>query len=401
MLEYLLGLLALLILALLFIFGSKVFHREFYTGLSSLSLILAMALIIGSYCVGYFFTGGKQALTEYQQTHTNRELIKNYLNASENNSDDAGVFESLKQLDVYDLFNGVKRYLQLNPLDSKAWVILGNLLQGTPNPQHSIQSYRKAHLVNPNDAEMALNYVDARLSLSSKDDRQLDTESVFILQEVLGKSPNHEQALMLLGMVAFKGESFDLVIDAWQHLLTILKAKDNPPAPEGVLSSLLKSIDKARYLQQMQAVETNTQTKNIVFSVNNSSDTDALTSDFQLSVIVLFSDTVIQETDQLSQRDTLRLFVYAKLPNQPGMPLAAIKLQLPDDLSEPMNVVLTQQHSLMGKKLSSYAELELSARLSISGQVTASSGDWQTDNLLISTKESDAQHRLFVDKAIP
>src|SRR5690606_21209049 len=108
--------------------------------------------------------------------------------------------------------------------DSQAWMILGNALQGVDNNRHSLMAYQRAYRVNRNDQTVALAYVNARLSLLAEQ-QTLDIESIDILNNVLATDAQHENALMLLGVVAYQGKDFVLAIDAWQRLLVALQAR--------------------------------------------------------------------------------------------------------------------------------------------------------------------------------
>ncbi len=77
------------------------------------------------------------------------------------------------------------------------------------------------------------------------------------------------------------------------------------------------------------------------------------------------------------------------------MPIAAIPI--PQPLSWPMSLTMTDQHNLNpDRKLSSFAQVQFSAKLSLSGSATPAAGDLKS-NLVIADK-SATNIQLLIDQ---
>ena len=99
---------------------------------------------------------------------------------------------------------------------------------------------------------------------------------------------------------------------------------------------------------------------------------------------------------QLTATDTL--FIFARAADGPPMPVAAIKRQAGD---LPLRIVLDDNAMLRpGNKLSQHSELKLAARISKSGQPVASTGDLQSEPVLV-RPGYDADVTLVINKQVP
>lgn len=343
--------------------------------------MLSLAGLLAVIFIAHFFRANTQlALNDYQQHKMYQHIVEDYLAGKE-----TAVTEN-KDLDALAFLRTLQRHLQTNSEDSQAWMILGNALQGVDNNRHSLMAYQRAYRVNRNDQTVALAYVNARLSLLAEQ-QTLDIESIDILNNVLATDAQHENALMLLGVVAYQGKDFVLAIDAWQRLLVALQARaaaQGQELPESVLTALQTSIEKAKVAQ------TNEQSP-------------ASEAVFSLALHIIFSEEALYDLkNHLSSigngaASNPVLFVYARKPKQKGMPLAAIRYAL-NTPAATVDLVLTNQHSLAGIDLSKLETLELSARVSFSGQAIAESGDWQSDAFIINSESFTMPQQLIIDK---
>ena len=382
MIDYWLVLLALCCLALVIIFWPLTF--SFRKGLALIFIVFTLALVLAS---NYFFTNTQQAIEDYQEGKDYALIVADYLKNT-----DEGV-KNPESIDVMSFLRSLQRYLQLNSFDSDAWFVLGNALQGVNNNQHSLMAYQRAYRVNRNDDAIAIAYVNARLSLLRGGQGKLDVESISVLDNVLKQNPHHENALMLLGVTGFEGKDYDLAIEAWEQLLVAFQIRSQKEGgkntPQNVVDALQASITKAKDNKRLESEQVDAQ--------QGSSDSFALS--LMLSLNKELIDRLSAKLDENSMQNAPPvLFVYARKPNQRGMPLAAIRLPLSKGLSFPMALTLSNTNSLAGIDLSQLESLDISARVSFSGQAIAQNGDWQSDSVIVEKESYSKPVNLTIDK---
>jgi cytochrome c-type biogenesis protein CcmH len=91
------------------------------------------------------------------------------------------------------------------------------------------------------------------------------------------------------------------------------------------------------------------------------------------------------------------VFVIARDPAQPSPPIAVARRQLSE---LPATVELGDSNSMIpGRNLSAFAEFEIIARISASGQPIAQSGDWFA-SAIVNPQQIDAA-TLKIDQQVP
>jgi cytochrome c-type biogenesis protein CcmH len=377
MIEYIVSLLVLMALALTIIFWPIKF-----TSSKGLALLLALISLGALLAVNFNRNQTQQALSGYIQEKAYQKIVQDFLSGQKAN------IENAENLDALSFLRSLQRHLQLNTHDTNAWFILGNALQGVDNNQHSLMAYQRAYRVNRDDEATILAYVNARLSTLGEQE-QADVESITLLKGVLEKNPEQENALMLLGVAAYQGQEFQLAIEAWNNLLSAFQQRslaENKPIPDQVVAALQSSIDKAKEKAKAKAEQKNHETV-----------TDA--SEFNIVINVSINELAAKDLGTRAGENPV-LFVYARKPQQKGMPLAAIKYNLAEGEHFPRSLILSNQNSLAGIDLSQFKSIELSARISFSGQAIPQPGDWQSDTLLVKNESFKNPQNLEIYRRI-
>ncbi len=367
MLNYLLTLCLLSLIALVILFGKPKFGRKQIAAV--LVSVLALAIL---FAANFQLNNMDVSINDFETRQKNQSVIKAYL-------DDQNNIEGIKELSPLEFFTGIKRYLQQEPLDSETWILLGNLLQGIENNRFSLQAYKKAYEVSAGDIDYALAYVNARLSLLSNLGA-LDNENVEVLESILRKHPGHQKTLMLLGATGYQGEDFELAQRAWGDLLATLQTRGDS-VPKDVIEALEKSIDKA------------------ASKARGDSEPEAELEAVNIKLAIQFGRGA-QQALLSADKSKARLFIFIRAPGQRGMPLAAKNLALPQDLTSTLELSIGQNDVLMGANLAGMAELELSGRLSISGDAIPAAGDWRAQALVIPQGHFDSIYKLHLDQVI-
>ena len=197
-----------------------------------------------------------------------------------------------------------------------------------------------------------------------------DKASYQLIQQVLSLAPEHRQGIGLAGIMAFDLEEYDAALVYWKTLWLQLKGSpDAQPLELGIrrvaakLESQGQTVDLSWMMVERIAIQ--------------------VSLDEALKSEVAPSDVV---------------FVLAKAPAGPPMPLAAVRLTA---AQLPLQVELSDYNSMMpGVSLSQHEEVQVIARISKSGQPVASSGDLQGVVEHVST-DGSAQVAILIDQRIP
>lgn len=200
--------------------------------------------------------------------------------------------------------------------------------------------------------------------------QQPDAAMYQLMDDSLTLLPEQPQTRGLAGMMAYELGRYRDAIRHWQILWQSL-----PDTPETRV--LVQGIERAAARLQEQG-----ETVDLSFLQRA-----------QLKVLVEVADSVKAQLDPATP-----VFVLARNPDGPPMPVAAQKLTL---AQLPQLVTLSDAQAMMaGMNLSSTPVVDVIARISVSGQPTASSGDWQAMQSRISNLHEGVL-TLRIEKQVP
>lgn len=231
--------------------------------------------------------------------------------------------------------------LQRNPNQAEGWRLLGQAYQGEDHSVKARDAYAKAVALAPRDAAILAEAAQARALANDK--RLFDAEAVALLQRALQAEPGHQRARWFLGIAQRQDGDNAAAAATWEPLLAQV---DAPTA-----ASLRVEIDSARSaagLAPLPAMEA------------------APALGVRVSLDPAFAARV-------RPRGDASVFVIAREVGGAPMPVAAEKhgaAELPfvatlDDSDSPMPT----------RRLSQLREVELIARLSMSGTANRQDGD--------------------------
>ncbi len=284
---------------------------------------------------------------------------------------------------VADFARVLVYYLQQHPDKERAWQLLGLIQLESGNAEGAEQSFAKAVSLKPSDIHLSLLYAQARIEANQG---RFDQISLHLLKSVLQKNPKHQKALALLGFTAYGSDEYAMAIWAWEQLLSQgLTEKSRQILKASVIQAKKKLIMQ----QKRQAhAEMATQSK---------SETDS--TNLSLKVTVQLKSELSAKLD-----DNATLFVFAKAVNGPALPLAVVK-QAITMTSMPMTIELNDSLAMTPEmKLSNFAKVQVTARISKAGTVQAQSGDLQGVSETIVLAEQAKQSQPFVltiDQILP
>ena len=242
--------------------------------------------------------------------------------------------------------------LERDPNQPQGWLLLGKSLASEDRLAESSDAFARAVKLLPDDPDLLVEAAQSRLYASSE--RKLDAQAIAWVQHALSVQPGHQRATWLLGISQRQNGQSAEAAKTWEPLLAQVDA--------ATAATLRQQIDAARAeaglpLLPVAAAES----ASPAASANALTVKVALDPDFAARVR-LRGDTTV--------------FVIARMPGGPPMPVAAEKHSLQD---LPLIVTLDDSDSPMPtQKLSALKEVELVARLSASGDPMRQEGDLES-----------------------
>ena len=223
-----------------------------------------------------------------------------------------------------------------NSDDLDGWKMLGRSYMSLGNFSAAVTAFETAvEMESAQDSHTLVSLGEALLAHTSS---PIDGRISALFENALALDPNNPQALFYGGIGAFNRNDQQLAADRWERLLAL-----NPP-------------DEIQGILQQRIAEWR-------------GETVPLENDAVVTANVTISDDAIAA---LPAEATV--YIIARDPAQPSPPIAVTRRRLSD---LPGMVELGDRESMVpGRNLSAFAEFELIARVSISGQPSAQPGDW-------------------------
>jgi cytochrome c-type biogenesis protein CcmH len=252
-----------------------------------------------------------------------------------------------------DVVAALAARLTANPDDLNGWKMLGRSYMTVGNYAGAVQAFEKA--VELESAEDAQSLVSLGEALLAESGAGIAGRIASLFENALAIDPNNPQALFYGGIGAFNRNDTELAADRWEQLMSL-----NPPAE--IQGTLQQRIAEWRGEEMPAVAEAAPEPAQEVAAPV--AQPGAVIS-ARVSLTVAAAESLPDEAS---------IFIIARDPAQPAPPIAVVRRRLSE---LPITIGLGDSESMMaGRSLSSFAEFELLARVSTSGQPNAQSGDW-------------------------
>lgn len=253
--------------------------------------------------------------------------------------------------------------LEENPEDIAGWKMLGRSYFTMRNYDGAVAALEKA--VALESAKDGQTLADLGEAVLYGDQSALLGRAGELFENALTVQPNNPKALFYGGMAAVERGNKELGADRWEKLL----ATSPPPNVQEILRQQIAELRGT----SVAAVDESSSLA--VVSVNISLGDAALAADLPNTTV----------------------FVIARDPAQPSPPIAAVRRQLSE---LPATVSISDSDAMIpGRVLSGFQDLEIVARVSLSGQPIAASGDWFGQQVINSS--SDRSIDITIDQQVP
>ncbi len=265
------------------------------------------------------------------------------------------------QPDVEEMVAKIAAHLKQNPEDQRGWEMLGRALMALGRYPEAVGAFERLYALTGDNANSLVRYADA-LAMSAGG--KLGGKPTDLINQALALEPNHRTALWLAGMAAMERDEPDSAIAYWQTLLPLLE-------DENTKSEVARLIEQAG---GSSAAAGTAAASGITVKVEIA---PALAADIPADATV---------------------FITARAPDGPPMPLAVIKKsakELPFEVVLDDTLAMSPQH-----RLSQHDSVDLTARISRSGRAERESGDLIGEVREVPVNET-APRTLTIDTTVP
>ncbi len=297
--------------------------------------------------------------------------------------------------DMAQAVAGLAARLEQNPDDVDGWLLLARAYKQMQRLDDAKAAFDRVRDRLPNDPDVMVEYAET-LALTSPE-RAIAGESRTLLEKAAEANPQHQRALWLLGISDAQAGNYSGAIANWERLLPLL------PADSDVAKSVGEQIADARREAGLPAsakatslapAEATASTPASQLAQAASAPAAAPGAGPALTVKVELSPEL-----QARLAPTDVLFVFARLPQGPRMPLAIQRLPA---ASLPLTVTLDDSMGMLPTlKLSTAEQVVVGARVSKSGNAAPQSGDFEALSAPITVKTQIAPIALVIRDVVP
>lgn len=277
---------------------------------------------------------------------------------------DADSQQSGDMPDVEVMVASLAAKLEQNPDDLEGWKMLGrSYVQLRQFPQGIAAYERAVDLEGRQDGQTLADLGEAMLI---SEDLALIAQSDQVFESAIIIAPDNQKVLFYAGMAALQRGENELGTVRWERLLAT-------SPPENIQNILRQQIAVLR--GEVPPPVAPLPTANAVVTVN-------------VSLGEFVSGAV---------SPAATVFIIARDPAQPSPPIAAVRRQVSE---LPAAIAIGDADAMLpGRVPSGFAQLEIVARVSMSGQPIAQSGDWFGQQTISTEESSDVA--ITIDQQVP
>jgi cytochrome c-type biogenesis protein CcmH len=283
-----------------------------------------------------------------------------------------GMDESIDPNNPAQMVELLNQRIAEDPSDPKGWYLLGRVYISMGKYTEAVEALEKLRELSDDHPVSLVALADA---LSMKNEGKIEGRALELVLLALENDPENTTALWMAGTAAQERSDYQNAIYYWRRAEAGLAER-----PEYVvqLRGLIEEVKLAATEARLEVEDPGTS----LYSP------PAVSIDLEVQLAASLKEKI---------QPGAVLFVFAKVPGGPPMPIAAARKQID---GFPIRVAINDE-ALLGSQLSltDFEKLEIRARVSMSGQAIAQSGDLQSDSLIVGL--SDELHQLTINQQIP
>jgi len=251
------------------------------------------------------------------------------------------------------------------PANGEGWALLARSYARLGRHAEAVPAFDKALAITGDDPTLLVDYADA---LAMINNRSLDGEPLALVERALKYDPDNAKALALAGTAAFNRKDFPTAVRLWERLVRV------SPPDSAFLPQLQGSIDEARSLGGLPPGPRVAQAPQAGQAAQALPSASASAADAKLAANAVLTGTVRLSPALAAQAQPDDVvFIFARPAEGARMPLAIVRHQVKD---LPVSFRLDDSMAMSpAMKLSQFAKVVVSARVSKSGQAAPAAGD--------------------------
>jgi cytochrome c-type biogenesis protein CcmH len=294
------------------------------------------------------------------------------------------------------MLESLRARLTESPADLDGWVLLARTLKTMQRFAEALAALETAHRIAPDDPFVMVELAEARIFTSA--DGRIDAASVAMLERAVELEPAQQKGLWLLGIAAAQAGDDAFAISYWESLLAQLE----PGSP--VAQSVQAQLNDAKSRLGMDveapgpATEPSLEPDAAMAAAPEAAPTVAQAGDAAGG----WQGTAVRVTASAAAQAAIPpeavLFLMIRAPGPAvGPPIGVRRIVGP---ALPLELTITDQDSMLAeRRISLEREVQLQARVSLSGSPAAKPGDWQSAPQTISLN-SGATVELILDQRV-
>jgi len=249
-----------------------------------------------------------------------------------------------------EVIGSLESRLAGNPDDIEGWKMLARTQMTMRNYAAAADALEKA--LELEDGKVAQTMVDLALAILSRDNTPIEGRTKSLIDSALALEPNNPAALFYSGVAAANSGDMDTAARHWEILLGL-----NPPEE-------IRGILEQRIAQWRGEVP----------PMMDMASQPEIPEEAAASDAIISARVSLSEEAMAAITGDANIFVIARDPAAPSPPIAVSRLRVSE---LPAVVDLTDAQSMVaGRELSGFSDVEVLARISLSGGPAAASGDW-------------------------
>lgn len=283
---------------------------------------------------------------------------------SDNHSPDSG------QMDV--MIDSLRAKLMENPEDIEGWMLLARTLRATQRFPEAAEALEIANRLSPGNPFIMVEAVETQIYTSP--DGRITSEMTTTLKQALELQPDLQKAMWLLGIAAAQNGDDASAVEYWESLL----GQVDPGST--VADSVQAQVNEAK--TRMGVV--------MDPAPSTSADADAW-SGLRVSVSAAPASAA-----SIPQGGVL--YVMIRTPGPAAGPPVGVRRIIDPKL--PIELTISDQDSMLKERLiSAQSEVQVQARISLTGAPRATSGDWQSLPVTVSLDSAETIE-LIIDQRV-
>lgn len=267
------------------------------------------------------------------------------------------------------MLTGLRQRLAENPDDLEGWMLLARTLKATQQYAEAADALEQAHTLAPENPVVMADLAEAWVYETP--DGRVPESSRAMLERALEINPNLQKGLWLMGVAAMQDGDDAFAISYWQTLLDQLNPSSN------VYKMVATQVNEAQARMGMMPEAHQPAVEDGVVAQPEPQDQEAgSAADGTWTSTRVVLDAVAEAREALANGAVLYVMIRTPGPAM-GPPLGVRRVTNP---TFPLEITLSDEDSMLKERLiSSVPEIEVQARVSLSGMPAAQPGDWQSN----------------------